>query len=227
MVLIGALVNAIATAAGGIIGVFLKKGIPEKIKQGLSVATGLCVVIIGIQGALKTENFLIMIISICVGVVIGELIDIDGKMNKFGDFLQNKLSKNKESTFGEGFVTSTLLICTGSMAIVGAIEAGMKGDFTTYYAKSILDGLNVMIFATTLGAGCIFSAPVLFLYQGGMTLAARYVSFLLTDQMINEMSAVGSLIIIAIGLNMLKITKIKIGNFILATFVPILLCLFM
>lgn len=227
MVLTGALVNAIATALGGVVGIFLKKGIPENIKQGLSVAMGLCVVVIGVQGAIKTENFLIMIISICVGVFIGELIDIDGKINRFGDFLQSKLSKNKESTFGEGFVTSTLLICTGSMAIVGAIEAGMKGEFTTYYAKSILDCLNVMIFATTLGAGCILSAPVLLLYQGGMTLAAKYISFLLTDQMINEMSAVGSLIIIAIGLNMLKITKIKIGNFILATFVPILLCLFM
>ncbi len=227
MVLLGALVNAVATAAGGFVGLFLKKGIPDRIKNGLTTAMGLCVMIIGVQGALKTENFLIMIISICIGVVIGEWIDIDGKMNKFGNFLQNKLSKNQDSTFGEGFATSTLFICTGAMAIVGAIEAGMKGDFTTYYAKAILDCLSVMIFTTTLGAGCILSAPALFLYQGGLTLAAKYVSFLLTDQMINEMSAVGSLIIIAIGLNMLKITKIKIGNFVLATFIPIILCLFM
>lgn len=226
MVLIGALVNALVIVVGGFVGLFLKRGIPENIKLGLTNAMGLCVVAIGIQGALKTNNFLIMIISICIGVIIGELIDIDGKINKFGNFLQKKLSKNEDSTFGEGFVTCTLLFCTGAMAIVGGIEAGMKGDFSTYYAKSVLDGLNALIFATTLGSGCLLSAPVILLYQGGITLAAKYVSVFLTDAMITEMSAVGSLIIIAIGLNMLKITKIKIGNLILATFIPIILCLF-
>lgn len=226
-VLTGALVNAIATAAGGFVGLFLKKGIPEKIKTVLNTAMGLCVVVIGVQGALKTENFVIMIISICIGAALGEWIDIDGKMNKLGSFLQKKLSKDKTGSFGEGFVTCTLFICTGAMAIVGAVEAGMKGDFTTYYAKSVLDCLSVMIFTTTLGAGCLLAAPALFLYQGGMTLAAKYISFLLTDHMINEMSAVGSLIIIAIGLNMLNITKLKIGNFVLATFIPIILCLFL
>lgn len=227
MVLTGALVNAAATAAGGIVGLFLKKGIPDNIKNGLMAAMGLFVVVIGVQGALKTQNFLIMIISICIGAVLGEIIDIDGKMNKLGDFLQRKLSKGKNSKFSEGFVTCTLLICTGAMAIVGGIEAGTKGDFTTYYAKSVLDCLNVMIFATMFGSGCILSAVVLLLYQGGITLAAKYVAIFLTESMITEMSAVGSLIILAIGFNMLGMTKIKIGNLILATFIPILLCLFM
>lgn len=228
MVLLGAAINSAAILAGGVIGLLLKKGVPEKVQKTLMYAMALCVMIIGIKGALKSENTLIMVISMALGALIGEIIDIDDKLNRFGNFLQKKLSGNSEnSRFGEGFVTSTLYVCVGAMAIVGAIEAGMKGDLTTYYAKSLLDGVAVFIFTASLGAGCILSAAVVFLYEGLLTLGASYVSVLLTDTIINEMSAVGSLIIIAIALNMLNITKIKVGNLILATFFPILLCQFM
>lgn len=189
-------------------------------------AMALCVMLVGIQGALKTNSFLIMTLSMCLGAIIGEAIDIDKWLNKFGNFLQRKLTKgDSNSTFGEGFVTSTIFICVGAMAIVGAIEAGMKGDFATYYSKSILDLLSVMIFATTLGIGCALSAPVVFVYEAGLTLAAKYISVFMSDAMINEVSAAGSLIVFAIGLNMTGLTKIKVANLIPAAILPVLFCL--
>lgn len=228
MVLLGAAINAAAIFLGGGLGLLLKKGLPQKIQNTLMAAMALCVLIIGVKGALKTENILITVISMAAGAVIGEVIDIDAALNKFGNFLQRKFIKSSEnSTFGEGFVTTTLYVCVGAMAIVGAIEAGMKGDLSTYYAKSLLDAVAVLIFTSTLGAGCLLSGVVVFLYEGLMTFGASYISGFLTDTIINEMSAVGSLIIIAIALNMLKITKIKVGNLVLATFFPIILCQFM
>lgn len=228
MVLLGALINAAAIIAGGGLGLILKKGISKRVQETLFSAMALCVLLVGIKGALKVENPLITIVSMAVGALIGEIIDVDGKLNRFGGYLQKKLVKNSEnSTFGEGFVSSTLYVCVGAMAIVGAIEAGMKGDFTTYYAKSLLDCVSVFIFTVGLGAGCILSAAVLLVYEGALTLGASFVSSFLSETVINEMSAVGSLLIIAIALNMLKITKIRVGNLVFATFLPILLCMFM
>lgn len=226
MVLIGAAVNAAAIFLGAAIGALFKKGISERMQQTLTVGLGLCVLFIGVKGALEGENLLITALSMVIGALIGEGINLDKHLNRFGAFLQKKLAKNDQSSFGESFVSATLFVCVGAMAIVGAINAGMKGSFDTYYTKALLDGVTVFIMAASLGFGCFFAGIVLFVYEGALTLCASFVAAFLTDAMIAEMSCVGSLLIIAIGLNVLKITKIKVANLLPAAFLPILLCLF-
>lgn len=225
MVLLGAAVNAAAIFIGAGLGLLFKKGIPERMQKTLTAALGLCVVFIGIQGALKGEQLLIEVLSLVLGALLGEWIDLDRRLNRFGAFLQKKLTKNDQSSFGEAFVSATLFVCVGAMAIVGAIEAGMQGKFDTYYTKALLDGVTILIFTSTLGFGCFFSGAVLFVYEGALSLAAQFVSAFLSDAMITEMSAVGSILILAIGLNLLNVTKIKVANLLPAAFLPILFCL--
>lgn len=225
MVLLGAAVNAAAIFIGSALGLLFKKGIPERVQQTLTAALGLCVLFIGVQGALAGENLMIEALSLVFGALLGEWIDLDRHLNRFGAFLQKKIAKNDKSSFGEGFVSSTLFVCVGAMAIVGAIEAGMQGRFDTYYTKALLDGVTVLIMTASLGFGCFFSGAVLFVYEGVLTVSAQFVSVFLTDSMITEMSSVGSLLILVIGLNLLKITKIKVANLLPAAFLPILFCL--
>lgn len=225
MVLLGAAVNAAAIFFGSAVGLLFKKGIPERMQKTLTAALGLCVVFIGFKGAMDGGTLLIVSLSLVLGGLLGEWPDIDRRLNQFGAFLQKKISKNPESTFGEGFVSSTLFVCVGAMAIVGAIEAGMKGDFGTYYTKALLDGVTVLIMTASLGFGCFFSGVVLLVYEGALTLAAQFIAGFLTEQMITEMSCVGSILVLAIGLNLLKITKIKVANLLPAAFLPIVFCL--
>lgn len=225
MVLLGAAVNATAIFFGSAVGLLFKKGIPERMQKTLTAALGLCVVFIGFKGAMDGGTLLIVSLSLVLGGLLGEWPDIDRRLNQFGAFLQKKISKNPESTFGEGFVSSTLFVCVGAMAIVGAIEAGMKGDFGTYYTKALLDGVTVLIMTASLGFGCFFSGVVLLVYEGALTLAAQFIAGFLTEQMITELSCVGSILVLAIGLNLLKITKIKVANLLPAAFLPIVFCL--
>lgn len=225
MVLLGAAVNAAAIFLGSAIGLLFKKGIPERMQKTLTAALGLCVVFIGFKGAMDGGTLLIVSLSLVLGGLLGEWLDIDRRLNQFGAFLQKKISKNPESTFGEGFVSATLFVCVGAMAIVGAIDAGMKSDFGTYYTKALLDGVTVLIMTASLGFGCFFSGVVLLVYEGALTLAAQFIAGFLTEQMITELSCVGSILVLAIGLNLLKITKIKVANLLPAAFLPIVFCL--
>lgn len=225
MVLLGAAVNAAAIFFGSAVGLLFKKGIPERMQKTLTAALGLCVVFIGFKGTMDGGTLLIVSLSLVLGGLLGEWPDIDRRLNQFGAFLQKKISKNPESTFGEGFVSATLFVCVGAMAIVGAIEAGMKGDFGTYYTKALLDGVTVLIMTASLGFGCFFSGVVLLVYEGALTLAAQFIAGFLTEQMITELSCVGSILVLAIGLNLLKITKIKVANLLPAAFLPIVFCL--
>lgn len=184
----------------------------------------LCVIYIGIEGSLKGENTLITVVCIAVGGLIGEIIDIDNKINKLGDFLQNKLSKGKDSetSIAKGFVTTSLIYCVGAMAIVGALESGLTGNHQTLFTKALLDGISAIIFTTTLGIGVIFSSVAVFLYQGLITIGASILATLLSDAVVTALTAVGSLLIIGIGLNLLEITKIKVANLLPAVFLPII-----
>lgn len=226
MEIIGAAVNAGAIFLGSLCGLLFRKGIPQRVQTGLTNALSLCVLMIGIKGCLAGEKVLVTAVSLAIGTLIGELINIDKQLNKFGGFLQKKLSKDKNDSFGEAFVSAMLFTCVGAMAIVGAIEAGMQGRFDTYYAKALLDCVFVLIMTATLGFGCFFSGFVVFVYEALLTLGAGFMSSFLTDSMINEMSCVGSVIIIAIALNTMKLTKIKVGNLLPSAFMPMLLCLF-
>lgn len=224
----GAIVNFFSIIIGGTLGLVLKKGIPEKIGNAIFNGMALCVMLIGISGALKGENTLVAIISIAVGAVIGELLDIDAFVNRTAEKIENRLNKKGGNIrFAKGFVNASLLFGVGAMAIVGSLESGLSGNNSTLYTKSMIDGITAVLFAANFGAGVLASAVPILLYQGGITLLAAVVAPLLTEATIAEMTCVGSLLIIALSLNMLKVTEIKVANYIPALFIPVILCQFM
>ena len=226
--MISAIVNAAAVIIGSCIGLLLKKGIPERLSDIMMKGLGLCTLYIGISGALEGENTIVLIISMVVGALIGEGIDLDDKLNRLGRFLENrfKTKDGNKVSIAEGFVTASLLFCVGAMTIVGSLQSGLTGDHEMIFAKSMLDFVAAIIFASSLGIGVIFSAVFVLVYQGAIVLLAQWLSPLLTDYTIGEMTCAGSVIIIALALNMLGITKMKVMNFVPAIFMPILLCLF-
>lgn len=227
--MLGTIVNTAAILAGGGIGLLLKKGFNEKLSDAIMTGLALVCLYIGIEGALKGANALITTLSIVIGGVVGTLLDLDGGINKLAHKLEGKLVKGDKSDgrFGEGFVTATLLFCVGAMAVVGALNSGLSGDHSLLFTKSLLDGVSAIVFASAFGVGVLLSAACVLVYQGAITLLASLVAPLLPAATIAEMTCIGSLLIIAIGLNMLKVTKIKVMNYIIAVFLPILFCLFM
>lgn len=222
--LIGTLVNTATVIAGGIIGLVFKKGIPERITDSVFKSLGLITAFIGISGCLCGKNTLIAVISMIIGTVIGELFNLDHKINSVGKFIETKMSKNNEkSTIAQAFVSSSLLFCVGAMTIVGSLQAGLNGDCSVLFTKSALDFVSSIIFASTLGIGVLFSAAFVLTYQGIITLLATVVEPILTTSVINEMNCVGYVIIIGLALNMLGITKLKVMNIVPAIFLPIAL----
>lgn len=218
----GVIVNAITIIICGLIGTFLVRGIPERFDTIIKKAIALSIIFIGIAGALENERVLILVLSMVIGSIIGELIDIDKWMNRFGGWAESKLGF-KEGHFTKGFVTASILFCTGSMAIVGAMQSGLSGDHEMLFAKSILDGSISIVFASAMGIGVVFSAIPVLIYEGLIAIGADAVSQWLTTEIITEMSAAGSLIIAGIGFNFLEIKQIKVANMIPAIFMPWLL----
>lgn len=226
--MLGVIVNTIAVLIGGTTGTLLKKGIPERITNAVMVALGLCTIYIGIDGALKGENTLVLIISMVIGTAIGTLIDIDKQINRFAKWIENKLSKNgRKIPVAEGIVTGTLLFCVGSMTVVGSLNSGLRNDNEMIYTKSMLDVCSSTMLASTLGVGVILAAVPLFIIQGGLVLAAGLLVNFLSDAAINEMTCTGSVIIIALGLNLTGISKFKVANYLPAiVLAPIVTWLF-
>jgi len=230
--MLGTIVNALAIIGGCLIGLIVKGRLTEKISSNIMNGLALCVLYIGISGALKGKDTLQMIICIAIGALIGEIIDIDKRLNNLGDMIEKKVNSKRSSklnekiSISEGFVTSSLLFCVGAMAVVGSLESGLHGNNTTLFAKSILDGVSSIIFASSLGIGVILSSIAVFIYQGSITLLAGGLSTILTDTIISNMSAVGSLLIVGLGFNMLGVCKIKVANLLPAIFIPIIFGLF-
>lgn len=243
--MLGTIVNATAIVLGGAIGLLLKKGLPEKIADTLMKALGLCTLYIGISGCLAGENTLVLIVSMVIGTIIGEAVDLDDKINRLGKWIERKFTGKKFSeksamaveaiegydaetarkvSLAEGFVTASLLFCVGAMAIVGSLQSGLTGQHETLFAKSVLDCVAAIIFASSLGVGVLLSAGLVFTYQGSITLLAGFIEPFLTDPVIAEMNCVGNVIIIGLAMNMLGISKFKVMNFVPAIFLPILLC---
>ena len=224
--MLGTIVNALAIIAGSLIGLLFSKGIPEHYKVTVQNGVGLSVVLIGLKGALVADNLLVVIIAIVIGSLLGELIRIENRLEQLGDFLEKMVAKKNggtgEGTFAKGFVTASLVFCVGSMAIVGSMESGLTGNHQTLFAKSVLDGVTSIIFASTMGLGVIFSAVAVFLYQGAITLTAVFMKSFLVESTIGEMSSTGGLLIVAIGLNMLGMTRIRVGHMLPAIFMPLL-----
>ena len=213
--MIGVFVNVATVLLGSTVGLLFRKGIPERISKALMLAIGLCTLYIGIDGALEGSKTIVLILSMVFGTLIGTLIDIDDKINRVGLFIEKKLKREGEkSTIAEGFMTGSLLFCVGAMTIVGSLNAGLTGDNTLIFTKSILDLISSCLLASTLGIGVMFSALFVLIVQGGLVLLAGLLQNVLTDAaLIAELTCAGSVMIIALGLNLLGITKLKVANF--------------
>ena len=209
----GTLLNASTVIIGSIIGLIVRSRLPKRITNTAFQGVGLFTIVLGIMMAIKTNNLLIMIFSIVLGSIIGELIDIDKWINVFGEWLKKKF-KSKNQRFSEGLITAFLLYCMGSMTILGAIEEGLGGLPNLLVAKSILDGFSSIVLAATLGIGVLFSFIPLLIYQGGLTLLASNIQNFLTEIIINEITAVGGILLLGLGITLLNIKKIKVINMI-------------
>ncbi|MBQ9757135.1 MAG: DUF554 domain-containing protein [Clostridia bacterium] len=220
--MLGTWVNCIAVVLGGGIGLIAKRGISEKLNKSVMNALALCVLYIGISGALECQNVLVVILSMALGALIGEGLDLDEKIRRLGDGLESRVSKKgEEGSISRGFVAASLLFCVGAMAIVGSLQSGISGNHETLFAKSLMDGIAAAVLSSTLGVGVLFSAGFVLVYQGTITLCASFLEPVLTDVIIAEMTCVGSLIIVALALNMLKITNMKVMNYVPGIFIPI------
>jgi len=214
--MLGVVVNFASVVVMGITGSLIKGGMPQKIKPIVQQGLALCVLLIGISGAIKTENTLLVIISIVVGAVAGTLIRIEDGVQKLGYWVQGRL---KKGGFAEGFVSATLLFSIGSMAVVGSLDAGF-GNSSTLLAKAALDGISALMIASSYGIGTAFAAIPMTLYQGLIALLAVWVKPLMSEEMLREMSATGSVLIMALGLNMLGVVKIRVADMLPAMFIP-------
>lgn len=210
----GVIVNTLTVIVGSSVGMLLKKQIPEKLTDSVMTVLGLCTVAIGIMGIIKGENQLVMIISLVIGTVIGTVIDIDGFLTKIGDRLQKKSAKgeNEKSTFSQGFVTASLLFCVGAMTIVGSMNAGISGNNQMLYTKSVLDLISSTMLGASLGIGVLCSSVFVFVFQGGLVLLSMFLGSFLNDFAVAELICAGSVMITALGLNLVGITKIKVAN---------------
>ena len=231
---LGTIINVAAILAGGFVGLFVKKGLNEKVLDSVMKAIGIAVMFVGISGALtgllkitdggsiETSGTMLMIISLIVGTFIGELLKIEDRLESMGEKLKNAVKVKDGGNFVEAFVTTTLIFCVGAMAIVGALQDGLTGDFSMLAAKSILDGIMALIIASTLGVGALFSIIPVFLYQGAITLLAEFISPILSEELILNLSYIGSALIFGIGVNQVFGKKIKTGNMLPALLIPIL-----
>lgn len=220
--LVGTFVNTATVLLGGVIGLVFKKGIPERMSDSVFKALGLITAFIGISGSLCGENTLIAVIAMILGTILGELVDLDKRINNVGKFIERKVSRgDKISTVAQGFVSSSLLFCVGAMTIVGSLQAGLEGDCSVLFTKSAMDFCSSVIFASTLGVGVLFSAGFVLVYQGLITVLATWIAPVLTTAVVNEMNCVGYIIIIGLALNILGITKLKVMNMVPAIFLPI------
>ena len=219
--MLGVFANAAAIVVGGLLGCLLRGGIKEKYSETIKYALALCVIVIGVGGALKAQNTLLMIASVVFGSAAGEAMRIERGIERLGDWVQDKLGKG-ETGFSAGFVNASLLFCIGAMAVVGSLEAGLQNKPDTLLAKAALDGVFSIILASSYGLGVVFSALPILIYQGGIALLAGVIAPLMTDAVINEMSAVGSLLILGIGVNALGCMpkRIRVGNMLPAIFAP-------
>lgn len=209
--MIGVLANTAGVVAGGLIGLLCKKGIPERISKAMMYVIGAYNICIGVMGVFKVHNQLVLLVSMVLGTLVGELIDIEAAVNALGAKLEQR-AKATEGGLSRGFITATLLFCTGAMGIVGSIQAGTVGDNTMLYTKTVLDIVGALLLAASLGAGVVLSAASVLVYEGAIVLLAGVLAPVLTDVMIAEITAAGSLMIVMLGLNIMDIAKLRVAN---------------
>jgi len=218
---LGTVVNTLAIICGSLLGLGLRGGIPDRFKESVIAAIGLAVMLIGVRSALRTDALLTVIVSMALGSLAGEALGIESRLERLGHWIGAHLARGADGV-ARGFVTASLVFCVGAMAIVGSLESGLAGNHQTLYAKSLLDGVTSVVFASTLGIGVIFSALSVLVYQGTITLSAALLKPLLTPAVIEQMTAVGGLLILAIGFNILGVRRLRIGNMLPAILLPLL-----
>jgi uncharacterized membrane protein YqgA involved in biofilm formation len=226
----GTIVNASAIVAGSVIGLIAGRGIKEKYQITVINGLALCIMMLGLQMALKSQHLLLTISSLVIGSIIGEACSLEDKLNQFGLWLGSKFSKKGEGTskkFAEGFLYASLIYCVGAMAIVGSIQDGLSGDPTTLYTKAMLDGLSGIVYAANMGIGVMFSAVSVFLYEGALTLLAGLIGSVMTDTIVQEIAVTGGLLIFGIGINMTKMMTIHVGNMLPSLFVAAVMAYFL
>ena len=231
MLLLGTIVNALGVLGGGTIGLaihrLLQKGIPQRYSDRIMQGIGLCTMYIAAGGLLSGSKTLVTILSMVAGAVAGEWLDLDARIAALSRRLEAKFAKEGDNSFAQGFMSATLLFCVGTMAILGSLDSGLRGDHATLFAKSVMDTISACIFASTLGLGVLFSAVSILLYQGTITLLASVLGPYLTGTVVAEMNTVGSLLLLGLSLDLLGIKRLKLMNYLPAMFFPILFCLFL
>ncbi len=220
----GTLVNVATVLIGSTVGILAGKGLPAHLSRALMTALGFCTVYIGITGVTGSANTLVIVVALVLGAVIGHLLDLDKGINRLGEAVERRFQKSGNRTpVAKGLVTSSLVFCVGAMTIVGSLNSGLTGDHTMLYTKACLDLVSSAVFASTLGFGVMLSAGVVLVLQGGIALLAHLLAPLLSAAVIGDMTAVGSILIAGLGLNLLEISRFKIMNFVPAIFLPLLL----
>lgn len=220
----GVIVNVATVVIGSLLGLLLKKAIPQRVTSAVMIGLGLCTLYIGVDGALAGENVLIVIASMVLGGIVGTLLNIDGAINRLADAVAVRFRKKEgQTTVAEGFVTASLLFCIGAMTITGSLNAGMSGDNSLLYTKALLDLFSSMMLSASLGIGVLCSAVFVLVFQGGLVLLAGFLAPVLTDAAIANMTCAGSLMIIALGLNLIGIARIKVADYLPAiVFAPVI-----
>ncbi len=212
--MLGVLVNSVAVLIGGLIGLIFKSKISDKVSKPVMVGLGVCVLYIGISGSLQGENILIAISAIVLGIITGTVLNIDDNINKLANKVEQKFKKEDSGeSLSEGFVTATLLFCIGAMTITGSIQAGLANDNSILITKAILDFVSAIMLAASLGRGVLLSSISLLITQGLLVILSSIIAPYINDTVINEITCVGSLIIILIGTNLMGITKVKVADF--------------
>jgi len=223
----GTIINAAAIVIAGALGLLLKKGIPENMSRSMQDALGILILIIGLQYGFKADNLAVVGLSLALGAVIGEWRQWEAKLERLGLKLESMTSASSDGQFVKGFVTATMVFCVGAMAIVGSLESGLGQGSDILIVKSMLDGIFSIIFAASMGVGVLFSAIPVFLYQGSIALCASFLKPLITDPMLNNITALGGVLIAGIGLNALGITRIRVANLLPGLFIiPLIMALF-
>ena len=212
--MLGVIVNVVAIVLGTLIGLLVKRGLPERVSNVLMQGLGLVVIVIGVQGAIAEPNVLVMIVSVVVGLAVGEALDIEGHVNRWSERLASRfVGEGEGAKMAQAFVTSCLVMNVGAMTIVGSLDAGLTGDCSMLYTKSMLDFVAGIMMGATMGVGVMGSAAFTLVFQGGIVLAANLIAPFASDAVVAELTYTGSVMILAIGLNLVGITQLKVLNY--------------
>lgn len=222
MLFLGDIVNSLAIVAGSLLGLIVKRGLPAKWQETIMSGIALSIVVIGIKMAIVTQNIVVVVIALAIGSIIGEILDLEGCMQRIGDYIGGKLSggsKSASAQIAQGFAGASVLFCSGAMAIVGSIQSGLAGDHATLFAKATLDGIIALVMTANLGVGVLFSSISVGLYQGVIVLASGLIEPYITPKILNEITSSGGIMIMAIGFNMMNLTHVRIANMVPGMFV--------